>query len=130
MCHGLYFEWHKLAESYTQRQLSQPTDRALAISGIATRLAALAAQPHIRRLHGIAPAVAAAGEYAAGHFLLENPHHLLWTIRGPLSNRSSTYLGPSWSWTGVIDSVTFGAGRPIPGRTWVPSGDIALLPLG
>lgn len=84
--------WHDLVRAYSQRKLSVPTDRILAISGIARRLGG-----HIDVTDG----------YVAGHWLSMLPRDLLWySVNGPQPRRTQ-YLGPSWSWTGTDCWVGF-----------------------
>ncbi|OHE94491.1 hypothetical protein CORC01_10211 [Colletotrichum orchidophilum] len=82
--------WSKIVEDYTQRSLSIPGDRLLAISGVAQTLGTL-----VNPSDDID-----ASPYAAGLWrtpLL--PLQLLWKPKNPIAPQlSSSYIAPSWSW--------------------------------
>ncbi|KAK0710170.1 heterokaryon incompatibility protein-domain-containing protein, partial [Lasiosphaeria miniovina] len=76
--------WNDLLEVYTKRKLSVPTDRIMAISGIAQRYGA-----------------ACGGEYLAGLWKDALPNALLWGREGEMRSRPEQWQGPSWSWTSI-----------------------------
>ncbi|KAF2821682.1 HET-domain-containing protein [Ophiobolus disseminans] len=105
---GFDLEWRGLVRDYTQRKLSRPTDRILAISGIAT-----AYQQHADRKeqnHQLQNFTHknTVNVYVAGHWIYKLPNDLLWTAHTPQPARPLEYQGPSWSWTGINGSVSFG----------------------
>ncbi|KAI0414525.1 heterokaryon incompatibility protein-domain-containing protein [Xylaria grammica] len=83
---ALLREWQSCLFDYTKRKLTEPTDRCLAISGLA---------------EVIAPGLG--GGYLAGLWERSLPLGLLWSISGwtELRPRPKDYQGPSWSWTSV-----------------------------
>ncbi|KAK7180548.1 HET domain-containing protein [Paraphaeosphaeria sporulosa] len=84
--------WETAVRMYTMRQLTNPIDRPLAISGIA---AVLGRMPDLQ------------GKYLAGLWKDELPLQLLWEIIDRRKPRSAEYRGPSWSWTAVDGTVAF-----------------------
>jgi hypothetical protein len=90
---------------YTQRQLSRPADRILAISGIAT--AYLQNVDESKSLQGPTYRTSL-NSYVAGHWIYRLPNDLLWTVHKPQLVRSLVHQGPSWSWTSVNGPVSFG----------------------
>lgn len=78
--------WRKIVEVYSARKLGLSTDRPLAISGIAHKLARL--DPH--RFH----------TYVAGMWISELPFNLLWYC-GDVEKCSRVPMQPSWSWTAI-----------------------------
>jgi hypothetical protein len=98
--------WRELVEIYTQRNLTIPSDRILAISGLAQRCGAI----HSDR-------------YLAGLWRRSIEDDLLWSRKDFLCNakpsdrvRPATFQGPSWSWTGINGAVQF---RTPPGSSQV-----------
>lgn len=91
-CHEALSDWHGIVQTYTRRRLTLPTDRILAVSGIAERFSS-----------------ALQGRYFAGHWDEALPYDLLWSIEpGTLRHtRPAEYQAPSWSWAAVSGSVTF-----------------------
>ncbi|TGJ79877.1 hypothetical protein E0Z10_g8886 [Xylaria hypoxylon] len=83
---ALLGEWQSCLSDYTKRKLTEPTDRCLAISGLA---------------EVIAPGLG--GGYLAGLWERSLPLGLLWSIGGwtELRPEPKDYQGPSWSWTSV-----------------------------
>lgn len=82
--------WKELVREYTSRDLSDPKDRLIAISGIAITLGEGSKIP-----------------YLAGLWLRDFPSALLWEIASPLDPRPSNYRAPSWSWGSVDGLVAF-----------------------
>jgi len=84
--------WYNLVGKYTHRKLTFPTDRILAISGIAELYG---------RVFG--------DEYLCGLWKSTLGDALLWKTSLASRNlpRPVKYQGPSWSWTAVNGSVEF-----------------------
>ncbi|PVH81454.1 HET-domain-containing protein [Cadophora sp. DSE1049] len=87
--------WPKLVQEFTRRSLSQPSDRAAAINGIANRYARLSEDT-----------------YRAGLWALTLAKHLTWkrdsTYEG--GTRHSDLLRPSWSWISVDGPIVWNLG--------------------
>ncbi|KAH9889052.1 heterokaryon incompatibility protein-domain-containing protein [Cubamyces lactineus] len=83
--------WRSIVEDYTNRLLSNPSDRLVAISGLAEMFAQ-----------------ALGSEYVAGLWRDTLLHDLLWSRYGskspPSSPRPLEHYAPSWSW-GSIDEL-------------------------
>ena len=93
--------WKDILKSYTRRRLTMPTDRALAISGIAESFGR-----HLR------------DQYRAGIWTSEFQAGLLWQVcRDTTRPRPSEYQGPSWSWVSVNGPIEYSY-RDF--RTWKP----------
>ena len=88
--HRLIRDWHSLVFHYTHRHLSVPSDRAVAISGLAEK--------YSRGIHG---------QYLAGLWRVGLPNNLLWQTMEPTNKRPSCYQGPSWSWVSVNQPIAF-----------------------
>jgi hypothetical protein len=86
---GVIRDWHSLIRNYTNRTLSVPTDRILAISGVAERYGKVFQSKHFAGLR----------EFAF-------PFALLWRIRS-LTRKPLAYQGPSWSWTSINGEVSY-----------------------
>jgi hypothetical protein len=86
--------WYTMREAYTTRQLTVPTDRILAISGIAERYNSLFRD-----------------EYLAGLWKFAFPFELLWEpmARRAKHSRPKVYQGPSWSWTSINGIIRWGS---------------------
>jgi hypothetical protein len=86
--------WYSIIEAYTERTLTYPADRTLAISGIAQRLAKMYKGEELK-------------QYTAGHWLSEFPQDLLWYWRCPnwSRNQRETRRCPSWAWTSMDTEV-------------------------
>jgi hypothetical protein len=87
-----YNVWRKLVREYSSRSLTEPADRPLAISGIAT---AMASKRNERYLAG----------YLGGLWLGDLPAGLLWEVVSSPQPRSRGYRAPSWSWTSVDGTI-------------------------
>ena len=84
--------WNTIAEEYSQRYLSEPSDRLNAISSLARRFAGLGLET-----------------YCAGLWKATLPYTLCWFLTSP-GERCPQYGCPSWSWLSV--SCTPRDGRP------------------
>ncbi|KAI1127290.1 heterokaryon incompatibility protein-domain-containing protein [Nemania abortiva] len=99
--------WETVLGEYTPRLLSVPTDRILAISGVAEIFLS-----HMRN-----DARDETEEYLAGMWKSTLPSMLCWRAvggvedRGRLQPTPEIYQGPSWSWVGVNCGVSFIFGR-------------------
>ncbi|KAF5604784.1 het-domain-containing protein [Fusarium pseudoanthophilum] len=91
--HLIKWEWNGLVQLYTGRNLTNKTDRILAISGLAQIFS-----------------IMRGGEYAAGLWVKDMPETLLWENRSKVLYPRPNYQGPSWSWTAINSTVTWGAG--------------------
>lgn len=100
-----YKLWRSTLASYTARQLTQETDRWVAISGLAALLGS--------RLND---------SIVAGLWRKKLPHHLMWSVKRErkrtttmpwlhdgLAPRSQTLSAPSWSWLSVRNPITYAA---------------------
>jgi hypothetical protein len=92
--HLIMWEWDGLVQIYTGRNLTNKTDRILAISGLAQIFSPMRG-----------------GEYAAGLWVKDMPETLLWENRSKALHPRPSYQGPSWSWTAINGRVTWGAGH-------------------
>ncbi len=82
--------WGKMVEEYSSRNLTYPTDRLVALSATAKRIA-----------H---PAL---GKYLAGLWRRNLTDRLLWWRRSSTypSPRSTSYVAPTWSWASVEGQI-------------------------
>ncbi|EXL91810.1 heterokaryon incompatibility protein-domain-containing protein [Fusarium oxysporum II5] len=92
--HLILWEWNSLVQRYTQRNLTRQTDRILAISGLAQIFSPMRG-----------------GAYAAGLWAKDFPDTLLWENRSRALYLRPSDQGPSWSWTAINSTVTWGAGH-------------------
>ncbi|RSL54077.1 hypothetical protein CEP54_010094 [Fusarium duplospermum] len=88
--------WYHLVETYTHRQLTVPTDRILAISGIADRYGQ-----------------AFGDQYCAGLWRSGFPRALFWRHSGKIQRRPRDWQGPSWSWTSISGPIKFPSPSPM-----------------
>ncbi len=89
--------WSTLVTEYTQRSLSVPSDRPIAISGIANKLESLLPNRY--------------NTYIAGLWASEFPGNLLWDVdysRQADYSRPDNARYPSWSWTAIDAKVSMG----------------------
>lgn len=80
--------WTRIVENYTTRQLSHSKDRLPALSALAQRFSS------------------SLGDYLAGLWRKYLLPGLMWYIYYP-NNQRVEYLGLSWSWASVLDSVQY-----------------------
>ncbi len=88
-----WFEWHRMAEDYTSRDITNAEDILPALSGLARAVSMSTNQQ----------------DYLAGLWrtcLLEG---LIWHRKEPqqVLGRRATYVAPSWSWASVRGAVRF-----------------------
>ncbi|KAF4632764.1 hypothetical protein G7Y89_g5364 [Cudoniella acicularis] len=96
--------WFGLVEAYSECQLTQETDKLVALSGIAQR---------VQEWTGWA--------YLAGLWKENLLYDLLWRLKGTPTHRKSTYIAPTWSWASVEGKITSKAisnSEPL-GKAWV-----------
>jgi hypothetical protein len=88
--------WYSIVDAYSARKLTFATDRTLAISAIAQRLASMN-KCNMEKT------------YIAGHWLRHFPQDLLWYWRSPdwIRNRRETRRGPTWAWTSMDTEVQY-----------------------
>ncbi|KAH7021358.1 heterokaryon incompatibility protein-domain-containing protein [Microdochium trichocladiopsis] len=87
----LPIQWMRIAERYSQAQLSFDSDRMIALAGIAEQA--------LRTGRG--------GKYLAGHWEKDLAHQLCWEVRGTHRRPASMYIAPTWSWMSIFGSIGF-----------------------
>jgi hypothetical protein len=88
---GFHHSWTQMVTYYTMSNLTVPTDKLVALSGVAFAMSRLSP----------------GDQYLAGIWRSQLPQGLLW--QGPLWNtRPQEYLGPTWSWASSEGAVSFG----------------------
>ncbi|PPJ52571.1 hypothetical protein CBER1_10853 [Cercospora berteroae] len=87
---GAKEDWYRLVQAYTHRRLKRPTDRVLALSGLAKEYSA-----------------AEEDDYLAGMWRRSLLTELLWTVLGSKHPAPTAFQGPSWSWTSVNGVIDF-----------------------
>lgn len=98
--HNLLSEWAAAVEAYCACSLTFPSDKLVALSGLAGHMGNI--------LRELDPEYDA---YLAGIWRLTMPDSLLWKVKGPTMTRPSGYRAPSWSWASVDGPVEFPAGN-------------------
>jgi hypothetical protein len=91
---ALKSSWSDLVTGYTQRNFSVPSDRPIAISGIASKLETLFPSVY--------------NTYLAGLWASDFPGNLLWTVESSGRanyQRPDDARCPSWSWTAIDAKV-------------------------
>jgi hypothetical protein len=87
--------WLDVVEEFTMRQLTKPSDRMIAISGLASEIGS--SDPGL-------------GIYFCGFFRYRMVEQLLWTcysIEERPQRRSSRTVAPSWSWGSIHQPVSW-----------------------
>lgn len=80
--------WIQILKQYTMREMSEPSDKLIAISAVAQRLASLTEGRW--------------GRYHAGIWRERFFEQLLWsTPKGEITKRPVRYRAPSWSWAAI-----------------------------
>ncbi|MCJ1459362.1 hypothetical protein MMC28_009739 [Mycoblastus sanguinarius] len=93
---NIYNSWAAILEVYVASDITRPTDKLIALSGIAKKFQ-----------------VVLGDAYLAGLWKENLERQLLWYVKkcrrwnGLPSSRSETYRAPSWSWASVDGSVIF-----------------------
>ncbi|KAK3392338.1 HET domain protein pin-c2 [Sordaria brevicollis] len=98
--------WWSLIHDYSQRQLTKPTDKLAALSGIAQFY------QHTHFPHA---------QYVAGLWSSSLNEDLLWEVadsakinaRRPDPRKKGGYVAPSWSWASVMGRVVFEPMNPV-----------------
>jgi hypothetical protein len=94
-CPDLVFHFHRIVEQYSALQLTRPSDRLVALSGLCKRV------HHLRN------------NYLAGLWSDSICYDLLWRVEtinlntGSKGARSLEYRGPTWSWISVDSPVKY-----------------------
>ncbi|KAJ4253814.1 hypothetical protein NW762_010209 [Fusarium torreyae] len=84
-----YAFWDNLVEIYSACALTFPSDKLIALSGIAKQVASLFPD-----------------KYLAGMWRYRLEYNLLWYVHGDAeSSRYDTYVAPSWSWASIKGKV-------------------------
>ncbi|KAI0324986.1 HET-domain-containing protein [Cubamyces sp. BRFM 1775] len=99
----IYKRWREIVEDYTRRKLSNPSDRLVAISGLAEIFAPTLGPGYLAGLWR--------------HTLLSD---LLWYCGSRCNLKPTVYCGPSWSWASTDHSVSWRDGW----ETGVPFAEI------
>ncbi|EGO51520.1 hypothetical protein NEUTE1DRAFT_132434 [Neurospora tetrasperma FGSC 2508] len=81
-------KWQNLVEEYSGRSLTIPTDKLIALSGIAQSYQVLFPN----------------AKYVAGLWSTHMPQCLLWASPDRSARRASEYIAPSWSWASLNSS--------------------------
>ena len=86
--------WADVVSEYSERALTEPSDKLPALSGIASKY-----QKHTKDI------------YCAGLWKASLLKGLKWRV-GPADHRPSIYLAPTWSWASVLGGVFYFAYKP------------------
>lgn len=102
---ALLAAWQDVIRDYTRRSVSAPSDRLVAISGIAQLF---------QRWWG------SSNRYIAGLWERNLSTDLLWYRNKPSDGRlvTGTYLAPSWSWAATIGCVVAGSDKKVGKIIW------------
>jgi hypothetical protein len=113
----LHRYWNAVVQDYSERKLTNKSDKLFAISGIARRLNLTIFKDY---------------SYKAGMWLSYSQNKssflsdLCWTTNAPLTSQQSSYLAPSWSWASGHVQSSSGV-RIEDGNSWtVPSNSCQL----
>jgi hypothetical protein len=97
-----YSEWKRIVQQYSDTQLTNVTDKLVALSGLAKRMKVILND-----------------DYVAGIWRKALPEQLFWTVTTDYTYSSvthdevfphpTTYIAPTWSWASVNDVVWFGS---------------------
>jgi hypothetical protein len=93
--------WHRVVEEYTRRKLTVPSDKLIAISGIARRFE--------EKVIGSRPE-AESPSYLAGLWKRNLMVDLLWTVNDDAADETrhvAKYRAPSWSWASMDGHVKY-----------------------
>ncbi|KAF2432526.1 HET-domain-containing protein [Tothia fuscella] len=85
----IHSDWFQLVYEYSKRNLSRPSDKLIAFSGLAKV---------VKETTG--------GKYLAGLWKESLRDDLIWRVLGPLNHRPTDYRAPSWSWASVEGIIT------------------------
>jgi hypothetical protein len=109
-----YGRWSRIVEAYSRCGLTNPTDRVVAIAGVASRL---------KRVFN--------DTFVAGLWKGRILHGLAWQIASTVSRKSEgkrplsrdgreVYCGPSWSWVSVVGEIIHDIGAEYKWEYWKP----------
>ena len=102
--------WLKIVRTYSTCGLTKPSDKLVAISGIAKAFQALSLGSSVPRMESKDNS----GDdnnaaYVAGHWRSTFPATLLWSTRSS-GSRPAEYRAPTWSWASVDGEIYCAAG--------------------
>lgn len=102
MCQGAVevSDWPKIVEEFTRRELTQPTDKLVAIAGLA------------RKFHAKTN-----DQYIAGMWRQDLTFQLCWSVYGERENKG-LYVAPSWSWASIPNGAVNTSPAPIDVFSW------------
>lgn len=89
---AMFYAWYSIAGNYSSRTLAKPTDKLVALSGLASLLA--------NSIPG------GSDDYLAGIWRNHLAEGLLWHTEEPCA-RYSTYVAPSWSWASMDGKISY-----------------------
>ncbi|KAI1473149.1 HET-domain-containing protein [Daldinia caldariorum] len=95
---NLLTEWAQAVQEYSKCDLTYPSDKLVALSGLENDMRA--------KLRSLSSAY---DVYYAGMWEIMMPASLLWKVEGA-SNRPSVHRAPSWSWASVDGPLNLPAG--------------------
>ncbi|KAL8334433.1 hypothetical protein RB598_008940 [Gaeumannomyces tritici] len=108
--------WINILRSYGKRRFTNPSDRLIALSGVAKIM--------VRELIKVSPfqQETLVSVYLAGIYRTHMPRQLLWetdwmstktvdAVPSIIEDRTNPYLAPSWSWASVRHSTTYRMGQ-------------------
>lgn len=101
--------WHSVVRRYCECSLTFPTDKLVALSGLAKHMSGSLLQERDGK--------GGSDAYLAGHWRDTMPQSLLWETKTP-GIRPYLYRAPSWSWASVDGDIEFASSRP--NWTWFP----------
>lgn len=91
---SIFYAWTAIMENYSKRNLTQPSDKLSAVSGLASFV--------------LTQAGLGAESYLAGLWREDLVEGLLWYVSAPKACRSSsTYTAPTWSWASTTGSIQY-----------------------
>lgn len=82
---GKDYNWHEVVRVYSRTQLAFPSDRLVAISGVA------------KRIQKVFP-----DQYLAGMWRKDLERLLCWSVVTPQQGTPLVYQAPSWSWVSLL----------------------------
>ncbi|KAF2240899.1 HET-domain-containing protein [Trematosphaeria pertusa] len=90
-----FYDWAKIIEIYSRRQLTMPDDKLVAVAGLAAAYA--------RSADNISEKL----EYLAGIWRHTLPYGLLWRVDDHRHPRPVMYRAPTWSWASVNGEINY-----------------------
>ena len=90
-----YWRWYNSIADYSECALTQPTDKLVALSGVAQ------SYRDLNRLQD--------EDYIAGYWKSQLPYALCWqTKKLKWTYRPPVYIAPSWSWASIEGAIDYG----------------------